>query len=287
MADRLYNYIYKKILDEPWEELTIIVAQQLLILCPNTEGIFDLPLGAVRRLLRPVGVMFGAKRDEVDLAIDQSVQELVDHGMIKLYRENTVIWIKRKWSKDRYSNNENNQIGALRVIRKTYPEVLSDFCLMYELSKDLGVTKFELSTHTRGHTEPEPDSDPESKKSSSLFETPADTPPKDASPEELQSLRLLLDMKGWQPKKPTYADLLEYIREKKLKFPGVKIHDEAEKIKLWFIANPKRKPCKLMIHNWIERAFDRLTPEQQSQNQPKQMLGIKLEQNAGGGNVDK
>jgi len=162
MADRTYNHIYKKILDEPWDELTILIAEQLLILCPNSEGVFDMPLGAVRRLFRAMLARFGVSRNDVDNAIDESIQELIDAGMIKLYRDNTVIWIKRKWSKDRYSNNKNNQIGAIRAIRNSYPEIVNDFCEMYGLSPDLVGTKFQLSTDEREHTDTDTDSDTES-----------------------------------------------------------------------------------------------------------------------------
>ena len=160
MADRTYNTVDICIYDEDWDESTLLVALMLLTKCPNQYGIFKMPTGFLKKT-------FSKHFTPED--IEKGVKNLVDDGMINLYKDSTVVWIKKKWSRDGYYNVSNNQLGALRFIKEEFPCVYADFeqeygLVLTEVQKkvDRGTKKKQQKPLPSGDSRQHPESDTDS-----------------------------------------------------------------------------------------------------------------------------
>jgi hypothetical protein len=150
MADRTWNGVDARILDEDWSRMAILVCEQILIKCPNQYGVYTLPRGSIKRFFE--GLIAPGHP-----SVDDAIQELAEDGVIKLYGE--IVWIVKKWGRDKYSKAGTNRKGAIDYVAEHYPEVAPDFEAKYPLSGDLVRTKT-LKTRT-SDSESDSDTDPE------------------------------------------------------------------------------------------------------------------------------
>lgn len=152
MADRTWNSIDKSIYDLDWPELSILVWEMILACIPNEFGVYDLPLGKIKRFF---------KFAFTDSQIVEAITYIESTQSMKLYRNGQVVWICSKWKRNKWNSTETNVVGALRDIKEKYPEVFSDFCTKYQLSTHSVPTKTLLWGGYGGTPDPEPDPEPE------------------------------------------------------------------------------------------------------------------------------
>jgi len=166
MSDRTYNTVDICIYDEDWSEPALIVAKMLLTKCPNQYGIYKMPWGFLKKTYN---------NHFTHEEIETGVEELINDGMIALYDDRKVVWIKNKWGRDGYSGISNNQLGALRHIKEHFPSVYADFQQEYDLvptevqkevnrSRRRSQQKPPLSRDSSQHPDTDSDTDTNTKK---------------------------------------------------------------------------------------------------------------------------
>ncbi len=125
MADRTYNDIEWSIYDQDWSDPAILIAAMLLAHIPNEHGVFDPPIGKIRKFFRNI---FEAHD------INKALNELENVGLLRWYNEKKTVWVIKKFKRSKWHKTPNNQLGALLSINKHHPAALLDFANVYELS---------------------------------------------------------------------------------------------------------------------------------------------------------
>lgn len=124
MADRTWNQVDARIYsDMDCSEEAVIIWAYLLAVCPNQYGVYDLPLPAMRRFF---GRIISPEK------INECLDELISYGCMSLFENRKVVWIKKKFKRERKASATRDQRkGALAFIGEHYPEVLNDFASLY------------------------------------------------------------------------------------------------------------------------------------------------------------
>lgn len=151
MADRTWNPIDSRLYEEEWSNTAKLVAGVLLARCPNQYGVFDFPWWFIKTLFHGL-----INRGEIEFAL----VELETAGFIRMYRDNNVIWIIKKWK--RSGNPSKKHWIGLHNVLADYPEVQEDILSYYE-----GVfnpIESPLNPHSNPESESESDTDSDNKK---------------------------------------------------------------------------------------------------------------------------
>lgn len=146
MSDRTWNQIESRIYEEDWSKGARLIAAFLITRCPNQYGVFKVSWGFLKDFFKE---WFTSNE------IEGFCQELEADGCFKFYKGREILWIVKKWGRDRYSEHPNNRKGAVSYLVATFPDVVPDFFTWYGLSMDL----VGLSTHKPGHSESDTDSE--------------------------------------------------------------------------------------------------------------------------------
>lgn len=125
MADRTWNAVDSRLYEEDWTQAAIIIMGIIIAKCPNQYGVYKLPLGFIRRFLQGVFV-------PEQPSIDAAIKEIAKEKAIKLY-DDRVVWIVKKWGRDKYSQIENNRKGAIDYLVANFPNVVADFETKYPI----------------------------------------------------------------------------------------------------------------------------------------------------------
>ena len=119
MSDRTWNAVDARLYEEMWSSDARLIMGVLIARCPNPYGVYDIPYLILSTLFS-------------DDRVHHGLQELasVEDAPIKLYRNNRVVWIIKKW-KRAGEPNLNQQKGAYNTIYNGMREVWSDFYKFY------------------------------------------------------------------------------------------------------------------------------------------------------------
>lgn len=149
MADRQWNAVDASLYDQRWTRGARRVFAHLIAICPNQYGIFDFPLG---RLCDHWEDVYTPDQ------MDGFVREWVNAGAVRLYRNDTLIWIVKKFKREQGSIKAPNHLTGLRTFISRYPELESDF---YDIYMTFRLNPDEIQMPL---SESDTDSEPEKKK---------------------------------------------------------------------------------------------------------------------------
>jgi len=158
MADRTWNQVDARIYsDMDCSEEAVIIWAYLLAVCPNQYGVYDLPLPAMRRFF---GRLIPAEK------LSECLDELIAYGCMSLYHERKIIWIHKKFKRERKASATRDQRkGALAFIGEHFPMVLSDFASLYPV---IGESRGSDTPVIPQSTESDSEADTESKKKKTI-----------------------------------------------------------------------------------------------------------------------
>lgn len=123
MSDRTWNRIDGRLWDEDWSLCALVVMAILISRCPNAYGIYKLPLGVIKRTL-------AEKFTAVEVA--EAIRFLALDGTIKLYRQDTIVWLVNKFARESSLLPANSMhMKYLRSELAKYPEVRDEFLSLY------------------------------------------------------------------------------------------------------------------------------------------------------------
>jgi len=153
MSDRTWNGIDGRIWDEDWPLSAMVAMAFIVSRCPNQLGIYKLPLGAMKRVM--------AEKWTADEVVE-AVAFLASDGCIKLYRQDTVVWLVNKFERERGLVPANERhVKYVKSELSRYHEVRDAFLSRYHDYK-IGIESLSDSdSETMPTTDPDPDPDPE------------------------------------------------------------------------------------------------------------------------------
>jgi len=121
MSDRTWNRIEAALYEEEWSQAARIIAGVVLAKCPNQYGIFKFPWQFLKDL-------FAGIYSRTDIA--GVIAEWEADGWVKLYDDQKIIWIKKKWQKEQ-PNRSTKHWQGLATFLNDYPMVIKDFMDCY------------------------------------------------------------------------------------------------------------------------------------------------------------
>jgi len=123
VSDRTWGRLFGELWFEDWDTCPAVILAMLISLCPNAFGIYKLPYGFIKKRL--------ADTWDCD-AIMEAIDFLQEDGTIKLYRNNTVVWIPKKCQRDGTTSPKNwRHVKNLKDILSAFNEVSEDFLRRY------------------------------------------------------------------------------------------------------------------------------------------------------------
>lgn len=222
MADRTWNAVDISIWDEDWSELAIGIAIQIITNCPNQYGIYDLPLGSIKRYWRMLG--------QDAPAIKAAIEELMAADFIRIFG-NGKVWIVKKFKRElHHLVNPKYRSGVASFI-ENYPEIKPDFEALY-VSYYSGTSIKPVSNLL------------------DISDSESDTELIQVSAAERSTLS---EMKKWRGYKFDYQKSLNYLRTLTVDYPNIDMLDMAKTITAWLDDKPTMKGSHSRFRNFCKR----------------------------------
>lgn len=133
MSDRTYNPLHHRIWSEPWTLAELLTMVYSISSNPNSYGVYKVGWGLLERWMMEPDP---GKQDRPRFSREEiraAIKSLNDDGAIRLYRSDTVIWVRNLLAFQPTANPKNpNHIINLRKLLDLYPEVELDFLNYYD-----------------------------------------------------------------------------------------------------------------------------------------------------------
>lgn len=123
MASRTWNSVDSSLWDEDWSDLAIGMAAQLISLCPNQYGVYDLPI----KRLRAYWATFSQSPEAIALALD----ELEQAGFIQRFDAGRKVWLVKKFKRHAARILTDLHRKGVAAFISQFPEIEPAFVALY------------------------------------------------------------------------------------------------------------------------------------------------------------